>query len=132
MRTQEQVQSIQEGVSIDWQQLEVRLALGMEEPIVIRVLLPSGYLIVADEQDHRYYPQRESSTGGSNIFATSNEVCYTPISFAEDELERAMLLCDMDALSPRTASWGSIIYTQEELAVIMGQSNIVIEAQVQV
>jgi hypothetical protein len=113
-RTPEQVQAMQSVIQTNWKHRVIEL----EGPLVIRALLPNGYLIVADETDRRYYPQRESPTGGSHALVTESVICpgsYTPISFPESELGRAMALCDLDSRSPRPLTWGCIVYTQAEL-----------------
>ena len=89
------------------------------EPTIITEHLPTGYLIVADDQDGRFYPQRRALTGGTHRFATRRDFdggssyTYTPISFPEEAQARALIA--LDAAYPRGNRWGNIVYQAEEL-----------------
>lgn len=88
------------------------------ESTIISDNLPEGYLIVEDPQDGRSYPQRKALDGGAYRFSTRRALdggssSYTPISFPEVALARALIA--LDAARPRGCEWGNIVYQAEEL-----------------
>jgi len=97
-------------------------AEAQQEPMIITAFVPEGYQILVDEQDNRFYSQRQGEEQGTAIrFATRQDQVGGHldhvISFVL--LGNAIRLCEHDAANQRPNSWGSLVYTAEELAAIV-------------
>lgn len=96
--------------------------MNQNEPIILTDTLPEGYRIILDDQDLRYYPQRQSGTHGGIRFATRTDLggghIDKPLSFPS--FGQASRLIAHHAEHPCEASWGSIIYSLAELSVLLG------------
>lgn len=99
----------------------------MEENIIIVDGLPIGYRIIADNLDGQFYPQRSMerlhSTDLWARFATRKSFdggsshADTSLAFAAEEIARDFI--DHDYAHPHKETWGSVIYTLEEMEMFM-------------
>lgn len=107
----------------------------MEENIIITEDLPARYRIIADTSDDQFYPQREMerlhSTDLWARFATRESLdggssyADTPLRFTTEEIARDFI--DHDHTHPHKETWGSVIYTLEEMDMFMEMLEIMTE-----
>ena len=83
------------------------------EPAVILQALPEGYRIIVDDQDGCFYPQRHGCRFASRTEFGGGSFLDRPRGFRQEQDARALI--EADSQHPRPASWGSIVYREEEL-----------------